>query len=101
MSEVFEKAKEISSKIYTLQSELNDELLSIAIENSPYKKGDKVVIRGYSHNGKIGIINKIGPASFSRFGQKKYICQLSGQVLKKDGTTGQHFFKFDLEEGEK
>jgi len=61
-----------------------------ADEKCPLKIGEEVTICGWSHRGKKGIIKRV--KGFHAGGRLEW--QVSGRVLKKDGTEGNNSFDF-------
>ncbi len=85
--------KEVERKISILTDQrrkILDEYASLAC---PFKIGEKISIRGYSHSGKIGVIEEtIGIASY----EDDLEWKIFGSVLKKDGSKS--LLKFDSTE---
>jgi hypothetical protein len=69
-------------------------LQKYAEKECPLEIGRVVTICGWSHRGKNGIITGI---SGIRYGDEM-LWKVSGNVLKKDGTEGKHYFDFTEEE---
>lgn len=59
---------------------------SFAKQECPLRNGDIVECCGYSHNGKMMRVERIGPPKWG--GDEGW--QVSGPVLKKDGTDSAH-----------
>ena len=66
--------------------------LEYALDICPFSVGEETTILGYSHNGKKGIIDKIKGLHGSGW-QGRW--EVSGVVLKKDGSKGCKFFDFN------
>lgn len=61
-----------------------------AIQECPFRIGDKTEIKGWSHKGKIMVITNIGPAKYDCLGSWR----VSGKVIKKNGEPGEQDAEF-------
>ena len=88
----------------SIESIIKDIMQDYAEKNCPYNIGEKIEIRGYAYRGRMGIIKEIK-------GSEKWCCHSSekeklgwtvqGIILKKDGTEGTLFFKFNEADNER
>lgn len=88
-----EKYKELKNEKDDTQERINELLESYAVDACPYEIGETVEIKGYSHQGKKGIVSTI--EGIEAFLEEKLLWKVTGNVLKKDGTKSRLFFDFN------
>jgi hypothetical protein len=73
-----------------IQEKMDKILQEYANKECPFKIGETVTICGWAHKGKKGIVRGITGICYG----DKMSWKVHGNVLRKDGSEGQHFFAF-------
>jgi len=101
MNKLVEQYIDLDEKERVIHDKKMDIAQRYAEETCPFKVGDTVEIKGYSHNGKKGVVNAIIPCMHTWNRDDKENCiiwKVYGTVLRSDGSLGRHGFDFDKEQ---
>ena len=80
--ELSEEIDKIDAEICRLKDIRHEKLMEAAAAACPFSVGDRTICHGYSHRGKVCIVDRVG---YRRVGFGGYEWIVSATVLRKDG----------------